>query len=227
MFLLFYRQNDLATNQMAQALKDGLARRGGVASSTMVRITNAAEKPIVDRFDVSRAPMPLTVAVAPNGAITGVFQKLTDPNIESAIVTPTMTRCMKALQDNKLVFVCVQTGNRDVVPAAVQGFQTDPQFQSRTHVVSMRLQDPAEGKFLDQMQIDPRQTTAPLAVLLAPPGVLIGKYDARATKEQVAAAVHKAGKCCDDPNCKHNQAATTPAAAPSAARTPANSGRRN
>ena len=47
------------------------------------------------------------------------------------------------------------------------------------------------------------------AALLAPPGVLIGKYNSAATKNEVMAALHKAGKCCDDPNCKHNHGTST------------------
>jgi hypothetical protein len=42
-------------------------------------------------------------------------------------------------------------------------------------------------------------------VVLAPPGVLVGKFPASATSDQIGAALHAAGKCCNDPNCKHNQ----------------------
>ena len=41
-------------------------------------------------------------------------------------------------------------------------------------------------------------------VVLAPPGVLVDKFDESATSSQIDAALVKAGKCCDDENCKHN-----------------------
>jgi hypothetical protein len=44
-------------------------------------------------------------------------------------------------------------------------------------------------------------------VLMAPPGTVIGKYAATATKDKLAADLHAAGKCCDDPNCKHRKMA--------------------
>jgi hypothetical protein len=76
----------------------------------------------------------------------------------------------------------------------------------------MRLDDPAEARFYQQMKLSPNQVNGPYAVLIAPPGVLIGHFDTKASAEQIAAAIHKAGKCCEDENCKHNHApqATAP-----------------
>jgi hypothetical protein len=35
--------------------------------------------------------------------------------------------------------------------------------------------------------------------------VLVGKFGPAVTKDEIAAALHAAGKCCNDPNCKHNK----------------------
>lgn len=204
-FLLFYKEDSPAARAMAQTIKQEIAKRENQANLAFVQITNPAERGIVARFDVSRAPMPLTMAIAPNGAITGIFaQKVTAEQIDSAFVTPTMTRAMKSLQEGKLVLVCVHGSKQPIVPASVQDFQADPHFKDRLATVSFQAADPAEGKFLNQMQIDPR-TVGTTTVLLAPPGVLVGKFDARTSKDEIAAALAKAGKCCDDPNCKHHQ----------------------
>jgi len=125
-------------------------------------------------------------------------------------------RCMKELQDQKLVFVCLSRTDQADVPAGVEAVRTYPQFKDRISVVGMRLDAPAESRLYEQMQLKPQQVNGPYAVLIAPPGVLIGHYDARATGEQIAAAIHKAGQCCDDPNCKHNHPpqATRPGTSP-------------
>ena len=74
---MFYKTNDAATQTMSATLKEGLATRAESAMTAHVQVGPPAEKALVDRFDVSRAPMPMTIAVAPNGAITGMFaQKL-------------------------------------------------------------------------------------------------------------------------------------------------------
>lgn len=218
-FILFYKDDTPAVRAMAEVVKAGVQKRDDKSAAVFVQVTNPAERALVERFEVSRAPMPLTLAVAPNGAVTGVFSKeISDDKIDEAIVTPTMTRCMKSLQENRLVFVCVQTSEKAVVPAAVKEMQADPQFKDRITLVSMQLRDPDESRFLNQMQINPDKTTATTAVLLAPPGVLIGKFDGTATAGQVAAALHKAGKCCDDPNCKHGHAPARQANQPAATR---------
>ncbi len=207
-FIIFYKEDAAAFRTMAGNVKQGVETLDGKAGIVFVQVTNPAERALVERFDVSRSPMPLTIAVAPNGAVTGIFPKeITAEQIDQSIVTPTMTRCMKSLQENKMVFVCVQTSDKNFIPVAVKEMQADPQFKDRVTVVSMRLRDPEETRFVAQMQINPQTTTGTTAVLLAPPGVLIGKYPATATSAQIAAALHDAGKCCNDPNCKHGQGA--------------------
>jgi hypothetical protein len=209
-FIVFYRSDDATTQAMIKVARSAAARRSDKVAVALVQIGDPAEKALVDRFDVARSPMPLLLAVAPNLAVTGVFpRELKEEQLDAAIVTPTMTRCMKSLQEGKLVFVCLQTAERSPAPPVVKALQSDPDFAARVSVYSLQLTDPEEVRFLQQMQIDPRQVRTSIAALLAPPGVLIGKYDASATKAEVTTALHHAGKCCDDPNCKHNHGATT------------------
>ena len=218
-FLVFYKDDNPAVQKMVEVVKAGVQRRSDKAAAVFVQVTDPAEQPLVERFQAARSPMPLTLAVAANGAVTGIFSKfVTDEKIEEAIVTPTMTRCMKSLQENRLVFVCVQTAENPVVPAGLKDLQADPHFKERIVTVSMQLRDPAETRFLTQMQIDPQAVTEVTTVLLAPPGLMIGKYDANASADQIAAALHQAGKCCNDPNCKHNQSAAPQATRPNATR---------
>jgi hypothetical protein len=209
-FLVFYKTDTPAVREMVKTVRSGVEKRSTRAAVAVIQITDPAEKALVDQFDVARSPMPLALAVAPNLAVTGVFpRELKDEHIEAAIVTPTMTRCMKSLQEGKLVFVCLQSTDKAIAPPVVKAMQADPEFSARVAVVSMQVRDPEEARFLQQMQVDPRQVQSPVAALLAPPGLLIGKYGPTATKAEVAAALHKAGKCCDDPNCKHNHGTTT------------------
>lgn len=202
--IMFYKEDSQAARGMAQTLKGLSAKRSEQSVLTLVHINNPAEQDVVKRFDVGRAPMPLAMVVAPNGAITGILaQKVTPETFDASFVTPTMMRAMKSLQEGKLVLVCVQGTPKVVVPAAVRDFQSDPHFKERLATVSFQTNDPAEGMFLKQMQIDPRVPST-TTVLLAPPGVLVGKFGITATSDDIAEALARAGKCCEDPNCKHN-----------------------
>jgi hypothetical protein len=121
-FILFYRTNATTTQEMYKVLNAELAARNN-AAFIPVNITDPQEQAIVEQFDASRTPMPAVMAVAPNGAITGVFaQKLTAAQVDAAIVTPAQTRCMRALQDKKLVLLCVQPTGRKDLPLGVQQF---------------------------------------------------------------------------------------------------------
>ncbi|REK17435.1 MAG: hypothetical protein DWQ37_06500 [Planctomycetota bacterium] len=202
-FLLFYRTNNGPTQAMAQTLKSGLA--GRAATAVYVNANSPAEQPLLQRYGVARAPMPLVVAVAPNGAVTGLFaSKVSQQQIAGAFVTPTMEKCMKSMQQGRLVMVCVKTSPGADVPQGVRDFRADPHFAKRTEVLSLVADDPTEADFLDQLKIDSRTLRGTTTAFLAPPAVLVGKFGENATKDEMAAALSAAGKCCDDPNCKHN-----------------------
>lgn len=207
-FLLICKTKDAASQAMSKALQSGLANRTEPNVVVMVLASDPREAALVERFGVSRAPLPMALAVAPNGAITGVFhQQITPQAIDQALVTPTMTRCMKSLQDGKLVLVCVKSSERTATPKAVDDFGTDEHFRDRVRFESFVVTDPAERKFLDEMELDPASVATATTILLAPPGVLVGKFSADTSFDTIAAELAKAGKCCDDPNCKHHPTA--------------------
>lgn len=202
--LVFYRAWDDATAAMAQAVKGYADKNAARAGWTAVPITDAAEAAVVNQFKVGRAPMPLVLAVHPNSAVTGVFMnKVAEADLARCLVSPKKADCMKALQQNHLVLLCVQTSVAPTMPKGVQEFKADPHYAERTDVFALNPSDPVEADFVAEMQIDPR-SQAPVTVLLAPPGVLVGKFAITASGSEMGAALHKAGKCCNDPNCKHN-----------------------
>lgn len=220
-FVVFYKVKDVATQNMVNTVKQHLAGKQP-AVVTLLQVGNPQEKPLIDKLGVGRAAMPLCVAFAPNGAVTGLFRKLpSQDDVAKAFVTPTMTLCMKAMQDGKIVLVCVQDGPDTPTPIAVQDFQEDPQFKDRVATVTLDPTDPAEGEFLEQLQFDASNKEQIATVLLAPPGVLVGKYKATTAQSEIAAELHAAGKCCDDPNCKHHKAAPANTKSAAGARPPA------
>jgi hypothetical protein len=205
-FLIFHKDDGPETEAMLRTVEEALAERADEAAMARVVADEPAEQAVIERFKVGRAPMPLTLAVAPNGAVTGIYpRKLSAADLEKAFVTPTMMRCMKSLQSGKLVLVCVHASRKGQTTAAAADFVADPNFQDRSAIEHVLATDAREARLMEQMKIDPQQHEGTLTVVLAPPGMMIGKFDSQATSDDIAAAVHKAGKCCDDPNCKHNR----------------------
>jgi len=203
-YLVFHRDSNAPTQAIVQAVKTHSEKHAAKATWATVSLSDPAEKALVDRFQVSRAPMPLVLGVHPNGAVTGVFQKpMSEVDFVQTLVSPTKAECMKRLQANQLVLLCVQSSAQQPIPQGVKDFQADPQFAQRSQVVTVQANDPNEASFFTHLQIDP-QNVATMTVFMAPPGVMVGKFPPTASKADLAGALHKAGKCCDDKNCKHN-----------------------
>jgi hypothetical protein len=202
LFILFWKEDDDATRAVRQTLADALARRAGRAGAVAVRVTDSAEKPLVDQYGVSRSPMPLVLAVAPNGAVTGAFAvKLTEQDVARAFVSPAQASCMKAVQARKLVLVCVLPASEMLTaPAGVREFQADTRFGPATEVVMLRAGDAAEAGFLGALHIDPR-TAVPVTVVLAPPGRLLGTFAGPVSKQQLVDKVTAPQGCCPGGKC--------------------------
>jgi hypothetical protein len=195
-FLLFSREDDAATQTVRQTLNAALAKRGGQAAVAEVRVTDPAEKALVDQYGVGGAPMPLVLAIAPNGAVTGGFpSKLTEVQVAQAFVSPAVAQCLKAVQSRKLVLLCVQPTPGAALPQGVRDFQADPQYRPATEVVTVQAGDAAEADFLKRLQV-PAQAAWPVTVLLAPPGTPLGTFTGQVTKEQLIDKLKASKSCC-------------------------------
>ncbi|HLA85250.1 MAG TPA: hypothetical protein VJL29_10680 [Thermoguttaceae bacterium] len=205
-FLFFYREKNEQTDKAWSVFEPAAAKLAKSAETVSIQITDPAEKPICDRYGVSRAPMPLVLAIAPCGAITkGLTKGFDETQLRDAFVSRSTERCMKALQSRKLVFICVvdQPGpqGQATIPQGVEDFKADAKYARATEIVLVSASDKAEAEFLKEMQVDP-SGPKPVAVFLAPPGAMIGKFDGKATKQQIVAKLTSAQSgCCPGGQC--------------------------
>jgi hypothetical protein len=207
-FILFWKQDNSNAQQMAETLRLAAAKQPDRLEWSAVNVTDPANRETVDHYQVSRAPMPLVLCVAPNGAVTGAYTKqFNDVAVERALVTPAMADATKALQEQKIVVVHVKLAANSPLPTSAVELMSDPAFQARTVVVDVVIGDPAESRFVTDLKIKPAEVIDSMLVVMAPPAVLVGTFPAQATGQQLAVALHAAGKCCNDANCKHNQKA--------------------
>src|SRR4051794_31305768 len=66
-FILFWKENDATTRGMTEALRQAVAQRSQRAEWIAVNVNDGAQRPLVDRYHVERAPMPMVLCVAANG----------------------------------------------------------------------------------------------------------------------------------------------------------------
>ncbi len=198
-FAMFYRTMDVQTKTMREALDTTMKGLTDRAVSVMVRTGDPLEKETVKRFEVARAPMPLILAIAPNGAVTRSFLKnFPGDQAEQALVSVGESDCLKCLQERKLVVLCVQgdtTKHNDAAMKGVIAFKDDERYAATASVVMIDPSEPKEAAFLKKLEVDPKTEEA-VTVLMTPPGRPIGSFNGATSKAALVAAVRQAGAGC-------------------------------
>ena len=205
LFVFFWKSNDKQSQAMHGVLESAMKKWKDSADSVSIPITDRIEKPIVEKFGVGRAPMPLVVAIAPNGAITKGFPiKFDAKQLAEGFVSPATAKCLKGMQDKKLVLLCVQNSKTQfsrIARKSALDFKADKRFAKATEIVTVDPEDKAEAKLLEDLKVDPRTAEA-VTVILAPPGRPLATFVGQVTKEQIVAKITSAqsgpcagGKC--------------------------------
>ena len=205
-YAVFYRDENeqlTKTRSLVASARKEISRKSEVVE---INVADPTERDMVNRFGASRAPMPLVLVLAPNGAIMGGFptnQLNDDAKLIEAVGCKASEQTMKALQKKNMVALCVQS--RKTVDNAgalqsVEDFLKDPKYGATTAVVTIDPSEAEDAKFLSKLGVD---TNSPIAtsVLLAPPGSVIGTFEGAVQKDKLVAAVQaaaapKAGGCC-------------------------------
>ena len=206
LFIFFWRDDTQQSRVMRGVFQSAMAKMTDTADSVEVQTADAAEKQLVARYDVSRSPMPMVLAIAPNGAITkGLPTRFDENQLRQALVSPCTAECMKALQDRKLVLLCIERPSPQVqqvsLQKGVEEFTTDKQYAESSKVVVLNSSDPAEGAFLKDLRVDPKSAPR-ITVLLAPPGSVVGTFAGEVTKAELVAKLKAAqSSCCPGGNC--------------------------
>jgi hypothetical protein len=209
MFVFFWKDKNPQTDKAWGILQPAVANMTDQAGVVSIQTTDSAEKAIVDRFGANRSPLPLVMAIAPCGAITKAFTGAFDEKqLSTAFVSPGTQLSMKALQDNKLVMICVMDRDGQVdpvdIPQGVKDFKTDAKYNGATEVIVLNYRDQAEAGFLKDLQVDANSSKTVIA-LFAPPASMIGKFDATVTKQQIIAKLTSASSgCCPGGKCGPN-----------------------
>jgi len=195
LFVFFHAKADDQTSTFRKSFETAAAKIADKAMSVTVDINSPAEKEIVAKFRVQNAPMPLALAIAPNGAITGSYQgESSEQVLLEKMVSPGLQNCLKPLQEGKLVFLCVQNKTTKSNDAAMQGvndFKADDRFSRFTEIITVDPADTSEADFMEKLQIDSKADEA-LTVFLAPPGAVVAKLKGATNKDGLIATLQAA-----------------------------------
>lgn len=204
LFIFFYKDQGEKTLRLQNIFEQTLQKMGEHATSIKVNADDPSEKTLIERFELKRSPMPFTIVLAPNGAIVGGFSSFIEQQLTDSISSPGAASCLKALQERKLVLLCLQnsqTLNNEAALKGVNDFKLDPRFANATEIVIIDPSDGKEQKFLNQIVNNTRSPQA-LTVLISPPAEVIGTYQGAITKTQLVSDLEKATSgCCGSNGC--------------------------
>jgi hypothetical protein len=204
LFIFFFAdEQDEHTSAMKGVFQKAMAKMTDRAESITINVMDPAEKPIVDKFGARGAPMPIVLSIAPTGAATKAFPKqFEEAQLQEAFVSPCTAKCMRAIQDQHSILLCVQNDKTQSNQEAMQGvkaFKGDPQYTKGIEVIMLDPTDKAEQRFLKDLEVDPRTTTA-VTVLVMPPGAPVARFTGALTKDEIETAVKAAQSSCG-PGC--------------------------
>lgn len=204
LFAFFWKEENEQTRSMRKVFDEATPKVKDRANAVVVKITDETEKPWVEKFKLMHAPMPLVLAIAPNGAIMGGFPKeFTEEALLNAFGSPCTEKCMKKMQDGKLVLLCIQnesTALRNEAMKGVKEFAADERYASATEIIMLDPADAKEKSFLDDLKIDPKTTQA-VTAFMAPPGSIIAAFEGATDKEGLISALQKASTGCGPEGC--------------------------
>ena len=200
LFAFVYEKDDEGTRSARKAFEAAVGKAVPTARSVAVDRSAPAEKEMVEKLGLQDAPMPMVLAIAPNGAVTGGIKaaEVSEARLQDAVASPCSQRCFKALQDGELVVLCVQNAKTRGNEAAMKGvkeIKADGWYSETTEVIQVDPTDPKEAKLMAQLKVEPKTKKAITAVL-APPGMLVAKIEGATTKDSLKAAFKKAAEGC-------------------------------
>ena len=206
LFAFVYEQEDEETKAARKTFEAAVAKVTPAAKSVRVDRSLPEEKEMVEKFGLQTAPMPIVLAIAPNGAVTGSVKagELSEERLQAAVASPGLQAILKAVQEGRLVLVCLQnaqTKDNDAAMTGVKEIKADEQFSEWTEVIKVDPSDPKEARLMAQLKVEPTTRKA-ATVVVAPPGVMVTRMDGATTKKSLKAALEKAADgCSGSPGC--------------------------
>lgn len=210
-FVTFYKSNDSASKEMLNDVKSIQGKLANRADFVSVDVGDKANRQVVSRYGADRSPIPLTIVVAPNGAITAGFpREIRKTDFSDVFVSDGTAAVLKVMQNRKIAAVCLESSRTKYnkqCSATARGVRSDSRLGGAVETVTIDPSDRSESKLLKQWGVNGDSDNAQL-VVIAPPGRVVGKYDGAASKDSVMASLMKSlsggcgGGSCGPGGCK-------------------------
>lgn len=200
--LIFYNQKDASLQEMEEVVTNFQTSSSKEIQVYKALTTDFKEADIIKKYGIDRAPLPVTLVFAPNGAITGGFpQQITREQLKQSIVPALTMNILKSIQSNKVALVLLKndktTFNSEATKAA-EDFSADNRLKGFVDIIPQNPQAPEIKDFLTQCKLNDNIQEA-TTVLIVPPGKIGGVYSGNITKDTLISglvACSAGSGCC-------------------------------
>jgi len=198
-FVTFFKKDDAASARMLADAKRLQGKYSSRASFVSVDVDSPSDRSVVAQYGADRSPIPLTVVIAPNGAVTAGFpSKINKTDLSDVFVSPGQAEVLRVIQGGRVAVISIQNSktryNKESI-AAAEALRADKRFASAVEIVKIDPSDRRESGFMRQCAVDTGSGNAQL-VMIAPPGRVIGKFDGATSKAALASSLTKATSGC-------------------------------
>lgn len=201
LFMLFYEKKDDSLQEMQKTLQDFSKKSAKAIRIYDALTTDDKESDVIQKYGINRAPLPVLLVFAPNGAITGGYpQTVTEEQLAGSMAPKLVMNILKTVQAGKIALVLLQNDKTKNNAEMTQSAAEFAQDQRLAGYVDILKQDPDDAEikdFLAQCKIKENIDEA-ATVLIVPPGQIGGVYSGKITKETLIAGLSSCsgGSCC-------------------------------
>ena len=192
LYMLFYEKKDDSFQEMQKTVQSFSKNSAKAIKTYTALTTDIKESDVIQKYGINRVSLPVLLAFAPNGAITGGFpQKVTEKQLSSCMVSRLIMNVLKSVQAQKIALVLLQNKNTKFNTETTNVADEFSKDERLIGYVDIIKQDPNDGEikdFLTQCKIE-SATKEATTVLIVPPGKIGGVYSGKVTKEILIAGL--------------------------------------
>ncbi len=189
-FFFFHRKESKNSKRMAAVIERAKVSLKERADFFAVELTDRTRSGAVERFKVRGEPV--TVAVAPGGIVTAYIQGPASlEELEHALVSRGMAKVLGAIQEQRVVFLCVQGKRSEWARESLSAArQLGESLEGIVEVVVVDPADRKEGDLLRRCSVPADGKIARVAVI-GPSGVVAHRLAGKVTEDDLLAAFQK------------------------------------
>jgi len=192
LFLLFYDTKGESLKAMESTVNDFRNKTSEDTLFYKALTTDEKENDTIAKYGINRAPLPVLLIFAPNGAITGGFPKEVSMDLlKKCIVDNLIMDVLKTVQAEKIALVLLQNSKtkfNNESSKAAEEFSNDSKLKGYVDIIKADPSDPKNSDFLNSSKLS-KDITEATVVFIVPPGSIRGVYKGKITKDTLMVAL--------------------------------------